>query len=133
MQIVDANIILRYLLSDHEELSAKAEEIIDSYNIYLPIEVLCEVVYVLEKVYNVDRVDITKELTNMINDLVITVPSKEALLVGLEIYGTRKLDFVDCILVGYSETEGADIHTFDDKLRKLIDRRASEIANDDKS
>jgi len=126
MQIVDANIILRYLLSDHADLSVKAEEIIDNNSIYLPIEVLCEVVYVLEKVYSVDRADISTEIADIINDLDITVPSKGAVLIGLEIYGARKLDLVDCILVGYSETEGADIHTFDDKLRKLIDRRASE-------
>ena len=126
MQIVDANIILRYLLSDNADLSAKAEVIIDNNSIYLPIEVLCEVVYVLEKVYSVDRIDISKEITDIINNLDITVPSKEAVLIGLEIYGTKKLDLVDCILVGYSETEGADIHTFDDKLRKLIDKRALE-------
>ena len=126
MQIVDANIILRYLLSDHADLSVKAEEIIDNNSIYLPIEVLCEVVYVLEKVYSVDRADISTEITDIISDLDITVPSKEAVLIGLVIYGAGKLDLVDCILVGYSETEGADIHTFDDKLRKLIDRRASE-------
>ena len=30
MKIVDANIILRYLLDDHEELSNKATEIIEN-------------------------------------------------------------------------------------------------------
>jgi len=123
MQIVDANIILRYLLADHKELSAKAEEIIDNNNIHLPIEVLCEVVYVLEKVYKIDRADISKELIDIINDLAITIPSKEAVFVGLNIYRARKLDFVDCILVGYSKTEGSEIHTFDDRLRKLVDNK----------
>jgi predicted nucleic-acid-binding protein len=47
MQIVDANIVLRYLLEDSVELAAKAAHIIDNNEITLPIEVLSEVVYVL--------------------------------------------------------------------------------------
>jgi len=120
MQIVDANIILRYLLSDNEELSALAEQIIDNNSIYLPIEVLCEVVYVLEKVYNVDKSEITTELTGFLNDIDVTVPSKETVLVGLRNYGTENLDFVDCILAGYSEVNRATIHSFDKKLNNLI-------------
>jgi predicted nucleic acid-binding protein len=51
MGVVDANIILRYLLDDHEELSPKAEEILEQKTVTLPIEVACEVVYVLQKVW----------------------------------------------------------------------------------
>jgi len=51
MHLVDANIILRYLLDDHAELSPKAAEILEQHTVTLPIEVACEVVYVLQKVY----------------------------------------------------------------------------------
>jgi len=125
MQIVDANIILRYLLSDHEELSVKAEEIIDNNSIYLPIEVICEVVYVLNKVYNVSRSDISDELISFIRELDVTVPSQESVLAGLKNFGVENIDFVDCILAGYAEADGAQIHTFDRKLRKLIDNLAT--------
>ena len=50
MSIVDANIILRYLLDDHTELSPRAAEILEQETPILPIEVACEVVYVLQKV-----------------------------------------------------------------------------------
>jgi predicted nucleic acid-binding protein len=39
MQKIDANIILRYVLDDHE-LSVKAREIIDQHIVEVPIEVL---------------------------------------------------------------------------------------------
>ena len=42
MPITDANIILRYILNDHEILSAKAAEIIENNRVNLPIEVACE-------------------------------------------------------------------------------------------
>lgn len=49
MIIADANVYLRYLLNDVDELSSKARSIVDVEQLYLPIEVLCEIVYVLEK------------------------------------------------------------------------------------
>jgi predicted nucleic-acid-binding protein len=122
MRIVDANVILRYLLEDNEELSLKAAHIIDSNQIDIPIEVLCEVVYVLEKVYKVKRDDICSELITFLNVTDTTLPHHEAVLSGLRHYAAEKLDFVDCILAGYSETENAEIYTFDKDLRKLIDQ-----------
>ena len=49
------------------------------------------------------------------------MPYKEAVLLGLQHYNKNKLDFVDGILAGYSEAENATVHTFDKKLRKIID------------
>ncbi|GHV94886.1 hypothetical protein AGMMS50293_12060 [Spirochaetia bacterium] len=40
MQIVDANIVLRYILEDHEELSPKAKEIIDIHIVEVPKDCL---------------------------------------------------------------------------------------------
>jgi predicted nucleic acid-binding protein len=37
MSIVDANIILRYVLDDHSELSLKAAEILDQQRTILPM------------------------------------------------------------------------------------------------
>jgi predicted nucleic acid-binding protein len=48
MSLVDANVVLRYLLDDHVELSAKAQEILEQQVVTLPMEVACEVVYVLQ-------------------------------------------------------------------------------------
>jgi len=54
MSLVDANVILRYILDDHPELSTTAATIIEQQTVTLPIEVACEVVFVLQKVYAVD-------------------------------------------------------------------------------
>ena len=51
MKIVDANIVLRYLLNDSDDLSGQAAEILENNMIFLPNEVIAEIVYVLEKVY----------------------------------------------------------------------------------
>jgi predicted nucleic-acid-binding protein len=41
MRIIDANVVLRYLLNDHEEYSPKARQIIENETVEVPIEVLC--------------------------------------------------------------------------------------------
>jgi len=53
MEIVDANVVLRYLLSDNIRFFKKSKQILETHNVFLPFEVTAEVVYVLEKVYEV--------------------------------------------------------------------------------
>jgi len=50
MNIVDANLILRYLLQDAAQFIEQARDKIEDHNIFIPNEVVAEVVYVLEKV-----------------------------------------------------------------------------------
>jgi len=120
MKIVDANIVLRYVLGDNEKLSIQARSIIENNKIEIPIEVLCEVVYVLSSVYKVERKEIEVELCGFFEKTLCTLPHRQSVLKGLEFFGRTKLDFVDCILAGYKTTEGLDICTFDNKLKKLI-------------
>jgi predicted nucleic-acid-binding protein len=54
--------MLRYVLNDNEELSPKAKEIIDNNTVEVPIEVLCEVIYVLSGHYGTGRQDISAGL-----------------------------------------------------------------------
>ena len=67
MKKIDANVVLRYVLNDHPELSSKAREIIDRNIVEIPIEVLCEVVYVLAGYYGIDRKSISTGLQRFFN------------------------------------------------------------------
>jgi len=62
MQLIDTNIILRYLLEDDIKFTSQAEEIIENNNITVLTEVICEVVYVMQKVYRIDRKEIVSTL-----------------------------------------------------------------------
>jgi predicted nucleic-acid-binding protein len=65
-EIIDANIVLRYLLNDHEQMSKASTEIIEHTDVFLPFEVCAEVVYVLEKVYNVPCSNICEAILKLI-------------------------------------------------------------------
>jgi predicted nucleic-acid-binding protein len=120
MRIVDANIVLRYILGDRAELSGKAKEIVENNVVTVPIEVLCEVVFVLSGVYGVSRIDISSTLIDFFEQTNCMLPHRGAVLKGLELFSENKLDFVDCLLAGYSMIERTEVYTFDQKLQKLL-------------
>jgi len=120
MQKIDANIILRYLLNDHPDLSSRAKEIIDQHIVEVPVEVLCEVVYVLGEYNKIDRQSISTGLRRFFEQTQCTLFHREAILRGLEYFGQKSLDFVDCVLAGYAEVDKDEIFTFDGKLQKLL-------------
>ena len=122
MTIIDANIVLRYVLDDHPVLSPKAAAIIEQQPVTLPIEAACEVVYVLQKVYTVDRPQIQQHLSDLINQQLILLEKPDVFLKALECYGTTTFDVVDALLWAYHVVEQYDVVTFDEKLQKHIKR-----------
>jgi predicted nucleic-acid-binding protein len=120
MRFIDANIILRYILDDHAELSPKAKRLIDENIVETPIEALCEVVFVLSRTYGIARKDIADTLLDFYENTNCLLSHREAVIRGIEYFGEKNLDFVDCIQAGYFETEDITIHTFDTKLEKLL-------------
>jgi predicted nucleic-acid-binding protein len=120
MLIVDANIVLRYLLLDNMELAEKAGEIIENNNIFLPFEVVAEVVYVLEKLYQIERTEICRSIRELLEGDNIHTYDSDILNKALEIFSSKKIDFVDTLLCGYSLVRGDEVKTFDKKINKYI-------------
>ena len=115
--ILDANAILRYLLNDDVDQSKIVEDIINK-GAYTISEVICEVVYVLEGIYSLNKNEISDVLIDFIeeidmNDKVIT---KEA----LKVFKTNNLDYVDCILLARHKLYNDNIISFDKKLNKAL-------------
>ncbi len=120
MSLVDANVVLRYLLDDHVELSTKAAAILEQQTVTLPIEAACEVVYVLQKVYAVNREEIRQLLTSLLNEALVNMEKPEVFVKALEYFGNSTLDFVDTLLCAYHTVEGQTVFTFDNKLNQFI-------------
>ena len=128
--VLDANVVLRYLLNDHEQLSERAATLIDSGQLLvIRTEIVCEVVYVLQKVYSVSREEIGGILGQFLNGEQITSNELDVLEFALSVYGSGNLDFVDCVLVALHRVHGARIASFDKMLCKRAGIRDSESAN----
>ena len=120
MILLDANIILRYLVDEDVEALNKAEEYIRRKDAFITAEVIEEVIYVLQKVYYVKRSKISSLLVGVITSL--NVNDKEVIILALEVFGRTNLDFVDCVLFAYHKLSDSEIATFDKQLIKLIAR-----------
>ena len=123
MVYLDANIILRYILCDDEKQSEIARELIYAGNCIAANEVLAEVAYVLNKVYEINRKEIKVALNECLKKLF--VENKSVVQKAIALYAERKFDFVDCILASQAIVAGDDVRTFDKKLQNYINRMKS--------
>jgi predicted nucleic-acid-binding protein len=120
MKIVDANVVLRYLLADVPTLFTRSEQILENDAVYLPFEVLAEVVYVLDKVYAVSRREISAALVELLKYPSVSTYDSEVAIRSLETYSDSSLDIVDSLFCGYRTVQGAEVVSFDKQLNKRL-------------
>ncbi len=120
MNRIDANVVLRYLLDDHEQLSEKAAEMIDNEQVFLSFEVICEIVYVLTGVYDTPRPEIAATLKDFLQAGNIATNDQSVISTALDLFAQRNVDFVDAILCAYHKHNGDSILSFDKKIVTIM-------------
>jgi predicted nucleic-acid-binding protein len=120
MVIFDTNAILRYILQDNEPMALVVTETLDNNVCFIPVEVVTEIVYVLSKVYNIDRNIISQTISQTIQVNNIMVAEKPVVLHALVTYAATNLDFVDCLLIGYGKIKNYSVFSFDKALNKQL-------------
>ena len=120
MVVLDANAVLYFLLQDDANKAAYVRDAMEQETCLIPIEVLAEVVYVLVKTYKIERTLIQEKLLGVLWNENVETPSQAVVETALRYFGETKLDFVDCLMVGYAAVEGHRIFTFDKELKKYL-------------
>ena len=120
MVVLDANAVLYFLLQDDAEKAACVRDTMEQETCLIPIEVLAEVVYVLAKAYKIERSLIQEKLLGVLRNENVETPNQAVVETALRCFGETKLDFVDCLMVGYATIEGQRIFTFDKELKKYL-------------
>jgi len=120
MLIIDANVVLRLILSDDMEMVEKARLLLETDSFFIKREVLAEVVYVLNGVYKTPREDVEKVIFELLETENIHVESENIIRYAISTYKSHSLDFVDCLLHAYQDVDGETVFTFDKKLNKLL-------------
>jgi len=123
-KLVDANVLLRYLLKDDETLFKKAYELLERVKdgkelIIIPESVLAECVYVLLRIYKVDRQIIAEKLKLLFLYKGVVNLDKEDLVDSINFFGKTNLSIVDCIICAKSVNNKMPIVTFDDELKNI--------------
>ena len=128
-KIVDANVVLRYLLRDDEKLFKKSFALLESVKsgketIKITEGVLAECVYVLLKVYRVGRVVIAEKLGELFLYKGIGNPDRDDLIEALRIFGETQLSIVDCILCAKAINHAMILFTFDEELNNVSKKKS---------
>jgi predicted nucleic-acid-binding protein len=123
-KLIDANVILRYLLNDDQTLFKKAAALLEKVktgeeNVIIPESVLSECVYVLLKIYKIDRTTISEKLRGLFSYKGVVNPDKKDLMDSLTLFGKTKISIVDCILCTKSLNHRMPLFTFDVDLLKI--------------
>jgi len=127
-KLIDANVVLRYLLQDDDVLFKKASALLERIKVgeevaIIPESVLAECVYVLLKVYKIDRQIISEKLRGLFAYKGVVNPDKKDLIDSIILFGQTQLSIVDCITCSKSNNNGMPLFTFDDDLRNIYSRR----------
>ena len=129
-KLVDANVILRYLLRDDEVLFKEAFSLFEKVKVgeervIIPESVLAECVYVLLKIYKVERQMIAEKLKGLFIYKGVVNPDKKDLIDSLTLIGKKNFSIVDCILCARSINSKIQLFTFDDELKKISNTASS--------
>ena len=121
--LIDTNVILRYLLGDHAELSPKAEAFMlavskGTKKADIMDVVIVECIYVMNKFYKIPKSEIVGKLSGILNFAGIVNTGKSKILAALLKYRDSNVDIVDCILAANSSNSRIVI-SFDNDLIKL--------------
>ena len=122
MKILDANMILRFLLKDDEKSAVIVRDIIKSESVMVLPEIIAEVVYVMTRVYKYERIKTSSGIAAFLNYHNIVTEKYAVVLKALQYFGDTSLDFADCLLCAYHTVSGYEICTFDKKLNYFIMR-----------
>ena len=122
--IVDANIIIRFLLNDHPKLSQLATSLFSKaqkklIKIYLDEVILAEVIWTLSSFYKIKKADLIDNIEKFISQDWIVNTKKKSMLKALYLYKSANLDYIDCWIFVVSQALKFKLETFDKNLRRL--------------
>jgi predicted nucleic-acid-binding protein len=126
-RLVDTNLIVRYLVQDHEKHAKAAGKLFEACDrgdvviVVLPA-VLAECVFVLESFYEHPRGDIASALGRLISSPGVEIDTAIH-LDALDRYRKTKVHFVDCLIAATAATENMPVASFDQDFRKFTDVR----------
>jgi predicted nucleic acid-binding protein len=123
-RLIDTNLIVRYLVQDHEKHAKAAEKLFDACDrgdvliVVLPA-VLSECVFVLESFYEHPRGEIAAALGRLISSPGVEIAGVAIHLDALDRYRKTKVHFVDCLIAATAMAEDIPVATFDQDFRKF--------------
>ncbi|MBI4999679.1 PIN domain-containing protein [Candidatus Gottesmanbacteria bacterium] len=119
-KVVDANIIIRYLVGDSPLHVAKIKKLIqeDKEKLILTDVAIAEIVWVLESYYEQEKEEIAEKILSLL-EVPIFMINKSVIARAIHHFQEYNIDYIDAYLISYAqETKALGVLSFD----KSIDR-----------
>ncbi|MCC7048519.1 MAG: type II toxin-antitoxin system VapC family toxin [Alphaproteobacteria bacterium] len=118
---IDTNVLVRFFVKDDvAQLEAARQclrtECTPQSPGFVNRVVLCEFVWVLTRVYRIERAQVAGVLDKILHADSLTVEDEDLVEIALERYRHSDTDFADCVIALTNERRGCDLtRTFDHK------------------
>ena len=134
--LLDTNMLLRFLLADHAELSPKASRLFQQAADRKCLLVLsdlgiAEAVWVLTSYYKIDRKSVAENLAKLVVRAGVYCPSLDPVLDALARFKATNCDFFDCYLAAQAVASGIGVASFDKDFAKFTDVTLWDENNED--
>ena len=123
--LLDTNLYISFFVRRNEDQFLEASKLINQLDnqeisIFLPNLIVGEIIYILVKLYSFEKSEVCNSLQSLINLPNLITENKEVLMLAIEYYSIKNLDFADCYLLALQEIKYFNLITFDKKLKNQI-------------
>lgn len=118
---IDTNILVRFLTGDDVKQQAAAATLLEAVEagkmrVIVPLTVLADTIHVLcsPRLYNRPSAEVAAALIAWIRCPYFRIRNRGTILVALNLFATRNIDFSDCLIVSLMRQSGSTIiYSFD--------------------
>ncbi len=123
--LIDANIIVRFLVGDSEKLYEKSVRIFETIERGKQKAIICEAVlmevyFVMVKFYKLPKSEVISDLKKILSLDAMINNDKSILLETLSILEYTNIDFVDALLCAKSKFFGYEVVSFDKDISRCL-------------
>jgi len=124
MRGIDTNILIRFLMGDDEQQAKKVYKIFkktesEKNELFVPLLVMLELIWVLESVYEIPRTDILESISELILMPILKFEHQSALQHFTHAAQGNKYDLSDLLISHSAKYQGCEtVITFDKKASK---------------
>ena len=127
---IDTNVLVRYIMQDEPNQSAKAGELIESFDNarpgYIALVSMVELYWVLTSCYELTNAQLLQLFEGLLRTSQLVVERAEQVAQALRVFAAGKADFADCLIERSAAAAGCEeTMTFDVKASSRVKSSAS--------
>jgi len=125
MKAIDTNILVRFLIGDDKQQAKKVYNIFkkaesDKDELFVPLLVVLELIWVLESVYEISRADILESIREFLLLPILRFEHKSVLQQFTLSAQANRYDLADLLIAHSAKMQGCEtVLTFDKKVSKF--------------